>query len=145
MKNNFSPPFVPDDSPSDSGPVFEDMPDWRPQSQRALKHHIYRHNFTPKERKMLAEIPENDVTSEIYLLRILLARNFEQLHRNPSKKDGLWASLNIDQDVFSTFSRAAIVLASLVASQNKSYNPKTEVGDEIKQALRDLDPYEDLE
>ena len=145
MKNNFSPPFIPDNSPSDSDPVFDNMPDWRPPSQRALKHHIYRRNFTSKERNMLKAIPEYDVTSEIYLLRVLLTRNFEQLHRNPTKKDGSLASLKIDQDVFSTFSRAAIVLASLVALQNKSHNPKTEVGDKIWQALMELNPDEDLE
>jgi hypothetical protein len=52
-----------------SGPIFDDVPWWRPPG--APKHHIYQQYFTPAERLRLEAIPENDVTSEIRLLRVL--------------------------------------------------------------------------
>jgi len=138
---SFSPPFIPDDAPA-SGPIFTDLPNWRPEG--SPKHHIYRQYFTPAECRMLDAVPPDDVTSEILLLRVLLARSFAQVPRTPTAKKRSPINLKLNIDLLTTFSRVGIVIGGLVALQNKMHNLKDTVGDIILQALRELDPYEDL-
>src|ERR1700690_40546 len=107
---DFAPPFIPEDSPSDSGAVNDDLSDWVPPSKRPPKNHIYRQYFTSKEWEMLKAIPENDVRSEIYLIRVLLARSFAQLPRNNSNHKKAAPGLELDFELFSTFSRATVSL-----------------------------------
>ena len=108
-------------------------------------HHIYWHYFTPEERRKLKAIPEDDVTSEIQLLRVLLARCFAQVPRFPhdNKKSALPIKLQIN--FVRTFSRVAIVIGAMVGLQKKIHNPVDELGRDILQALREMNPYEDLE
>ena len=136
------PPFVPDDSPSDSEPAFDDLSDWRPR--KTPKKHIYQKYFTPAERRRLKAIPENNLKSEIYLLRATLARTFALLPRNDPKNKGTPHALKMDLELCSTFSRTAIVFASLVAFHIKTHNSKRAIGDLILQALRELDPDQEL-
>jgi hypothetical protein len=119
--------------------------DGHSSSQRKPKHHIYTQYFTDKESEMLTAVPENDVISEIYLIRILLARAFAQLPG--SKPDGKRTApaLKIDMELFSIFSHSVIVLAGLVALHNKSHDPGSELGDIILESIRELNPWEDLE
>ena len=131
--------------PPGSRPFMDDTLEWIPPSQRTPKHHIYQQYFTDKESEMLKAVPENDVISEIYLLRVLLARAFAQLPGNKPNGKKTTPTLKIDIELFSTFSRAAIVLAGLVALHNRSHDPESELGDAILGALRELNPWEDLE
>ena len=142
---DFSPPFIPDDSPSDSVAENDNMPEWVPPSKRPPKNHIYRQYFTSKECEMLKDVPENDVKSEIYLIRVLLARAFAQLpHHNSNHKEAA-PSLELNFELFSIFSRATVALAGLVALHNKFHDPGNELGDTILEALSELNPWEDLE
>ena len=142
---DFSPPFIPDDSPSDSVAPIDDLPEWVPPSKRPPKNHIYRQYFTSEECEMLKAVPENDVTSEIYLIRVLLARAFAQLPRNNSNHKKAAPGLDLDFEFYSTLSRATVSLAGLVALHNKFHDPENEVGDIIWEALSELDPWKDLE
>ena len=141
---DFSPPFIPEDSPSDSVAVIDDMPDWIPPSKRPPKNHIYRQYFTSKECEMLKAVPENDVTSEIYLIRVLLARAFAQLPRHNSNHKKAAPGLELDFEFYSTLSCATVSLAGLVALHNKFHDPANEVGDIIWEALMELDPHKEL-
>ena len=142
---NFSPPFIPDDSPSDSVAVIDDTPEWVPPSKRPPKNHIYRQYFTSKECEMLKAVPENDVTSEVYLIRVLLARAFAQLpgNRSTGKKD--IPALEMSVELYSIFSRATVALAGLVALHNKFHDPANELRDTIWDAIMEMDPDKDLE
>ena len=141
---DFSPPFIPDDSPSDSVAVNDDLSEWIPPSKRPPKNHIYRQYFTSKECEMLKAVPENDVTSEIYLIRALLARAFAQLPRNNSNHKVAAPALELDFEFYSTLSCATVSLAGLVALHNKFHDPANEVGDIIWEALMELDPHKEL-
>ena len=94
---------------------------------------------------MLKEIPENDVKSEIYLIRVLLARAFAQLPVNGSNGKKDVPTLELNFELFSIFSRATVALAGLVALHNKFHDPGNELGDTILEALSELNPWEDLE
>ena len=142
---DFAPPFIPEDSPSDSGAVNDDLSDWVPPSKRPPKNHIYRQYFTSKECEMLKAIPENDVTSEIYLIRVLLARAFAQLPRNNSNHKKAAPGLELNFEFYSTISAATVSVAGLVALHNKFHDPSNELHDTILEALRELNPDEDLE
>ena len=124
-----------------SGPIYDDLPDWRPPG--TPRHHIYQQYFTPSERRRLKAIPENDVTSEIQLLRVLLARSFAQVPHSPTDKKRAPLPLKLNIDLLSTFSRVAIVIGGLVGLHTKMH--KSDLGDIILQALRELNPDEDLE
>ncbi len=130
---------IPPKAPA-SKPIFDDLPNWRPPG--APKHHIYQQYFTPNERRRLKAIPENDLSSEIQLLRVLLARCFAQVPRFPhdSKKPALPMKLHID--LVMVFSRVAIVIGEMVGLQKKMH--KNDIGDIILQALRELDPHKEL-
>ncbi len=139
------PPFTESVSPKlppfpASKPKSDNLPQCRPPG--APNHHIYQQYFTSAERRRLKSISENDVSSEIQLLRILLARCFAQVPRFPhdSKKPALPMKLHID--LVTVFSRVAIVIGEMVGLQNKMH--KNEIGDIILQALRELDPHKDF-
>jgi hypothetical protein len=138
---SFSPPFIPDDAPA-SGPIFTDLPNWQPDG--SPKHHIYQQYFTHAERRMLDAVPPDDVTSEILLLRVLLARSFAQVPRTSAAKKRSPFTMKFNIDLLATFSRVGIVIGGLVALQNKLHNLKDTVGDIILQALREMDPDKDL-
>jgi hypothetical protein len=123
-----------------SGPIFDDVPWWRPPG--APKHHIYQQYFTPAERLRLEAIPENDVTSEIRLLRVLLARSFAQIPQSSHDKKRAPLPLKLHTDLLSTFSRVSIVIGGLVGLHRKIH--KNDVGDIILEALRELNPHEEL-
>jgi hypothetical protein len=129
--------------PTPSSESFsDDISDLRPAG--TSKKHIYQQHFTPAERRNLKAVPENDISSEIFLLRHTLAGVFSQLVGNNTKNKKSPGTLKIDLEVCSTFSRAAIVLSSLVAFHNKTHNSKSDLGDTILQALSELNPDEDL-
>ena len=93
---------------------------------------------------MLKAVPENDVTSEIYLIRVLLARAFAQLPRNNSNHKKAAPGLELDFEFYSTLSCATVSLAGLVALHNKFHDPSNELRDEIWQAIMELDPHKEL-
>lgn len=131
----------PKEPPPYSGPIFDDVPNWCPPG--APKHHIYQQYFTEDERIKLKAIPEYDVTSELQLLRLLLARSFARVPQSTHDKKRAALSLKLHMDLLSTFSRVAIVIGSLVGLQTRMH--KNDAGDLILQALREMNPYEDLE
>ena len=136
--NESDPPIEPT---SRSGPIFDDLPNWRPPG--TPKPHIYQQYFTPSERRRLKILPENDVTSEILLLRVLLSRCFALVPRFPGDKKIAPLPLKLFTQMVTVFSRVALVIAGLAGLQNKMH--KNDMGDIILQALREMNPYEDLE
>ena len=118
-------------------PTHSDRSGWQSSSRRKPRHHIYEQYFTPEERKMLAAIPENDVTSEINLLRVLLARSFALVPSGPTdKKPPL--SLKFQYDLVTTFSRVALVLAGLVALHLKQHPPRNYWFDCVMEMIRQV-------
>jgi hypothetical protein len=113
-------------------------------SKEDRKHHIYEQYFTPAEREMLAAIPENDLTGEIDLLRVMLARSFAQVPSGPDDKKHPPLPLKLMIDYFSTFCRVAIILARLVALHRKLHSSHNALSEAIFEALGELDP-DDLE
>jgi hypothetical protein len=125
-----------------SGPIFDDVPWWRPPG--SPKHHIYQQYFTPAERRRLKAIPENDVTSEIQLLRVLLVRCFAMVPRFPHDSKIAPLSLKLHIEMVTVFAHVATVIGSLAGLQWKMHKPVDELGKDILQALREMNPYEDL-
>jgi hypothetical protein len=123
-----------------SGPIFDDLPYWRPKGTPS--HHMYQQYFTPTERRRLKALPENDVTSELQLLRVLLARTFSMVPRFPhdSKISSLPIKFHIK--LLNTFSRVALTIGGIVGLHQKLY--KSDLGDLILEAIRELNPYEEL-
>ncbi len=78
---------------------------------------LYRQYFTPAEIAMLDATPIDDLTSEINLLRVLLARLLETSQRLHD------LALETHAKVLAAFSHAAIVLASLVRLQLALHQP----------------------
>jgi len=116
-----------------------------PRPPSPPRHHIYEQYFTPAERRMLQAIPENDLTNEIRLLRVLLSRSFAQLLRSPADKNYLPQPFDFMVEVCATFNRVVLVIADLVSLHRKLYNSAGAVGDLILEAIRELNPDEDLE
>jgi hypothetical protein len=92
--------------------IFDDLPYRR--SNGTPRHHTYQQFFTPDERSRLKAIPENDVTSEIQFLRVLLARSVARVPRTPHDKRRSPHPIKLHIDLISTFSRVAIVFGSMV-------------------------------
>ena len=115
-----------------------------PPSKEDRKHHIYEQYFTPAECEMLAAIPENDLTGEIDLLRVMLARSFAQVPSGPDDKKHPPLPLKLMIDYFTTFCRVAIILARLVALHHKLNNSRDAVADVMWNAIMELNPYEEL-
>jgi hypothetical protein len=129
-------------APPASKLIFDDLPYWRPQGEP--RHHIYQGYFTPGERRRLKAIPEKDLTSEIQLLRVLLARCFAQVPRFPHDSKRAALPIKFQIQLVTVFSRAAIVIGSMISLHKKMHNPADEWGRDVLQALREMNPYEDL-
>lgn len=99
---------------------------------------LYARYLTSAEKKSLRAIPANDVSSEINLVRICLARYFE------SYGNSLPADLKSQVSALHVTGAAASMIAGLVRTQNKAHNPGTELSRAIEEAIRDLDPYTEL-
>jgi len=100
--------------------------------------HLYQKYFTSAEDLRLKAIPENDVSSEINLLRICLAHYIE------CYGNSLPADLKSQVSALHVTGEAASMIGSLVRTQIKAHNPQTILERAIKEALLSLDPYTDL-
>lgn len=96
------------------------------------KPHLYRKHFTSAEELHLAAIPESDVSSEINLVRICIARYLET-HGN-----SLPADLKSRVCVLHLTGEAASTIGSLVRTQIIVHNPGTELSRAIEEALDEL-------
>ena len=123
-----------------SGPVFDDLPYWRPKG--TPRHNMYQKYFTPAERRRLKALPENDVVSELQLLRVLLARSFSMVPRFPHDSKIAPLPIKFHIKLLNTFSRVALTIGGMVGLHQKMH--KDDLGDLIMQALRELNPDEDL-
>jgi hypothetical protein len=106
-------------------------------SKENRKHHIYGQYFTPEERKMLAAIPENDLSSEINLLRVLLARSFALVPAGPASKIRHPLDLKFQYDLCTIFSRVTVVIAGLVALHRKTNMSKSPMFDLVMDFIRE--------
>ncbi len=88
---------------------------------------LYREYFTPDEIALLDRTDRNDLTSEINLLRVLIARVLEAAQH---AKD---VSLKQHTAILSAFSRAGLSLARLVRVQAELHNPL----DELEKAIEE--------
>ena len=141
------PNFVPDDPPKEPPhpgfkPIFDDMPDWRPAG--ASKVHLHQKYFTPAEKQALEAIPADDLTSEIKLLRVLLARCLAIVPRYTGDRKIPPLPLKLFTSLMLVFSRTANVIGSLVSLQWRMHNPTDEWGRLVLEALRELDPDKEL-
>jgi hypothetical protein len=93
---------------------------------------------------MLDSIPAKSVSNEINLLRSMLAQSLFLIPHTPSAIKRHPLSLLFNIDLLRTFSKAAVVIGSLFAVQNKLH-PHGLIYEIIHEAIRELDPYEDLE
>ena len=101
---------------------------------------IYEKYFTPEERRMLAEIPENDVSQEIKLLRALLVKTFALVPTGPEdKKRSITPKFFYDLDT--TVSRTVIILTRLIALHVKLNCSRNETADLIRKVLCEMDPH----
>jgi hypothetical protein len=103
---------------------------------RKTPFHLYRKHFTRAERRLLKAIPENDVTSEVNVLRVQLGRLINS-HGISSPAD-----LKLQLDALRTAGEAASMIAGLVRTQIEAHNPDTELKRIIEEALLSLDPYD---
>ena len=87
---------------------------------------LYRRYFTRDECAMLDATPLDDVSSEIDLLRLLLARVLAAAKRKRS------LSLELHASMVSAFSAAGIVIAALVRLQLKLHLPTDELKRQIE-------------
>lgn len=102
------------------------------------KPHLYRKYYTSAEDIRLKAIRENDVSSEINLVRIYLARYFE------SYGNSLPADLKSQVSALHVTGAATSMIAGLVRTQIKAHNPQTELERTIMEAILSLDPYTEL-
>jgi hypothetical protein len=109
------------------------------------KKNIYEQYFTPEERRLLAEIPENDLTDEIKILRVMLARSFAQVPAGPYDKKHPPLPLELMADFTNTFSRVSIIIGRLIALQYSLHNSHNAMAVIIWQALIERDPTKDRE
>jgi hypothetical protein len=122
-------------SPTD----FDDDED-KTSSHTERGYNIYDQYFTPEERRMLAEIPENDVTQEINLLHALLLQAFALVPTGPKdKKRSLTPELFYD--LHTTVCRTVIILARLVALHVNLNCSRNETADLITETLCEMDPH----
>jgi hypothetical protein len=94
-----------------------------PQTSIHQLHHIYEQYFTADEIRLLQTLPTNDVTSEIQLLRILLARSFAQVPAGPTDARQPLA-LKSQYGLCTLFSRVVLVIAAMVALHLKQHPPQ---------------------
>ena len=88
---------------------------------------LYRQYFTPEECALLDATPCDDLSSEINVLRVLIARLLEACHHARE------LSLEIHAKVLSAFSAAGIVMARLVRLQCQLHHPSDALWAEIAQ------------
>ena len=91
---------------------------------------LYRRYFTARECEMLDATPRDDLSSEINLLRLLLARVLAACKRAHQ------LSLELHARILSAFSAAGIVLAGLVRLQMKLHNPMDEFWEQVEEGKR---------
>ncbi len=88
---------------------------------------LYRQYFTPAEIARLDQTDRNDLTSEINLLRVLLARVLEAAQKAKE------LSLKQHTHIVSAFSHAGISLARLVRVQAELHHPLDALWQAIEQ------------
>jgi hypothetical protein len=109
--------------PSSRLPIFDDPP---AASSSRPRPSLYRRYFTAAERERLDATPADDLTSEINLLRILLARTLA------AAQQARQLALETHARILSVFSATGIVLAGLVRLQVTLHNPLDELWAEIE-------------
>jgi uncharacterized protein with PhoU and TrkA domain len=78
---------------------------------------LYRQYFTPDEIALLDNTPRDDLTSEINLLRVLLARVLEASQKAKE------LTLKQHAAILAAFSKAGTAIARLVRVQAELHNP----------------------
>ena len=121
------------------------LADFTETSISPIKKNIYEQYFTPEERRLLSEIPENDLTDEIKILRVMLARSFAQVPAGPYDRKHPPLPFQLMADFTNTFSRVAIIIGRLIALQYRLHNPHDALSAVIWKALMDRDPNLDRE
>ena len=91
---------------------------------------LYRQYFTPEEIAMLDATPLDDLTSEINLLRVLLARLLEVSQRIHA------LALKQQAAMLAAFSATGCVIASLTRLQVRLHNPLDALWQAIAQGER---------
>ena len=131
-------------SASFSGNLNPPLPPKDPtlSSQKQMRH-IYEQYFTSDEIRMLQAIPENDVTSEIELLRVLLARSFAQIPSGPVDTKHPPA-LKFQFNLCTVFSRVAIVMAGLVALHLKQHPQGNVMFETVMEMIRQVNEEQGL-
>ncbi len=81
---------------------------------------LYREYFTPEERKMLDATPRDDLTSEINLLRVMVARVLA------ASKQARDLALKQHAKMLAAFSAAGKTIARLVLLQLELHDPMEE-------------------
>jgi hypothetical protein len=102
-----------------------------PQATNPQPLSLYRRFFTPTECAMLDAVPLDDLSSEINLLRLLLARTLAAMRKTRSLE------LKTQAAILSAFSGAGIVIARLVRLQIILHSPLDSLWREIE-AGKDL-------
>ncbi len=87
---------------------------------------LYRRYFTPEEIALLDATPSDDLTSEIHLLRLLLARLLEAAQRLRQ------SALEQHAAILGAVCAAGSTLAALLRLQIKLHDPLDEVWAEIQ-------------
>jgi hypothetical protein len=106
-----------------------------PNSTDAPPPSLYRKYFTPAERRALNALPGEGITSEIDLMRVVLARNFAASPADlPSRLKALRARAH-----------AASLIAALLRTQVFTLDARGELNRMIKEALDDVSPFLDYE
>ncbi len=87
---------------------------------------LYRQYFTPEEIALLDHTDRNDLTSEINLLRVLLARLLEACQHAQD------LALKQHTAILAAFSQAGAAIARMVRVQCELHNPLDELRAEIE-------------
>jgi hypothetical protein len=113
-----------------SAPVFP-LPTDQPADPPPSPAHnsLYRRYFTPLECAMLDATPPDDLTSEINLLRILLARVLAATQQARQR------TLELQANILSAFSHAGIVIASLARLQHRLHEPMSGLWQDIADGI----------
>ena len=95
---------------------------------------LYRPHFTPTERRALDTLLEQGITSEIDLIRVVLARNFASPAANPPDLPSRLQALRAR-------ARAVRLIASLLRTQVFTLDARGDLNRLIQEALSEIDPY----
>jgi hypothetical protein len=99
---------------------------------------LYRKYFTPAERRALAATPENDVTGEVNLLRIMLLRFLAAGAGAPPPAD-----LKSHLESLRVTSVGAAMIACLIRTQARAGGLLTDLDRALDEALAGVNPYLD--